>query len=47
MGTGVKKPACIPRYLGRAAALLGRYDEARQQYQEAEKDDKGPESPYF
>ena len=26
---------CIPRHLGGAAALLGRYDEARQYYQEA------------
>ena len=26
---------CIPRHLGGAAALLGRYDEARNYYQEA------------
>lgn len=28
-------PICIARHLGGAAALLGRYDEARQHYQEA------------
>jgi len=28
-------PTCIPRHLGGAAALLERYDEARQHYQEA------------
>jgi tetratricopeptide (TPR) repeat protein len=39
-GTGVctsggYHPTCIPRHLGGAAALLGRYEEARQHYQEA------------
>ncbi|MGA8848811.1 MAG: protein kinase [Dehalococcoidia bacterium] len=39
-GTGVVisdiyYPTCIPRHLGGAAALLGRYEEARKYYQEA------------
>ena len=33
--TGYSFPTCIIRHLGGAAALLGRYDEARQYYQEA------------
>ena len=33
--TGVSFPTCIIRHLGGAAALLGRYDEARKYYQEA------------
>jgi eukaryotic-like serine/threonine-protein kinase len=33
--TGLYWLTCIPRHLGGAAALLGRYDEARQHYQEA------------
>ena len=33
--TGNHFPTCITRHLGGAAALLGRYDEARQYYQEA------------
>ena len=33
--TGMYWLTCIPRHLGGAAALLGRYDEARQHYQEA------------
>jgi hypothetical protein len=33
--TGFSFPTCVPRHLGEAAALLGRYDEARQHYQEA------------
>jgi tetratricopeptide (TPR) repeat protein len=33
--TGTLAPACIARHLGGAAALLGRYDEARKYYQEA------------
>ena len=33
--TGVTGLTCIARHLGGAAALLGRYDEARQHYQEA------------
>jgi tetratricopeptide (TPR) repeat protein/ribosomal protein L40E len=32
---GFWHPTCIPRHLGGAAALLGRYDEARRYYQEA------------
>jgi eukaryotic-like serine/threonine-protein kinase len=32
---GIWRTTCIPRHLGGAAALLGRYDEARQHYQEA------------
>ena len=32
---GISLPTCIPRHLGGAAALLGRYEEARQHYQEA------------
>jgi tetratricopeptide (TPR) repeat protein len=35
--TGMIFPTCIPRHLGGAAALLGRYDEARKYYQEAVK----------
>jgi tetratricopeptide (TPR) repeat protein len=33
--TGTHYATCIPRHLGAAAALLGRYDEARKYYQEA------------
>jgi tetratricopeptide (TPR) repeat protein len=33
--SGIFYPTCIPRHMGGAAALLGRYDEARQHYQEA------------
>jgi tetratricopeptide (TPR) repeat protein len=33
--TGQSFPTCITRHLGGAAALLCRYDEARQHYQEA------------
>jgi tetratricopeptide (TPR) repeat protein len=33
--TGIYFPTCIALHLGAAAALLGRYDEARQHYQEA------------
>ncbi len=33
--TGFRYPTCIARHLGAAAALLERYDEARQHYQEA------------
>jgi tetratricopeptide (TPR) repeat protein len=33
--TGVQNPTCLARHLGGAAALLGRYEEARQHYQEA------------
>jgi len=33
--TGYFANTCVPRHLGGAAALLGRYDEARQHYQEA------------
>jgi tetratricopeptide (TPR) repeat protein len=33
--SGIFSPTCIPRHLGGAAALLGRYDEARKYYQEA------------
>ena len=33
--TGNHFPTCITRHLGGAAALLGRYDEARKHYQEA------------
>ena len=33
--TGYFYPTCVARHLGGAAALLGRYDEARQHYQEA------------
>jgi tetratricopeptide (TPR) repeat protein len=33
--TGTSFPTCITRHLGGAAALLGRYDEARQHYQQA------------
>jgi tetratricopeptide (TPR) repeat protein len=33
--TGVFYTTCIPRHLGGAASLLGRYDEARKYYQEA------------
>jgi tetratricopeptide (TPR) repeat protein len=33
--SGIFYPTCIPRHLGGAAALLERYDEARQHYQEA------------
>jgi tetratricopeptide (TPR) repeat protein len=32
---GIFQPTCIPRHLGAACALLGRYDEARKYYQEA------------
>ena len=35
--SGIYYPTCIPRHLGGAAALLGRYDEARKYYQEAVK----------
>jgi tetratricopeptide (TPR) repeat protein len=33
--SGIAYPTCIPRHLGGAAALLGRYEEAREHYQEA------------
>jgi eukaryotic-like serine/threonine-protein kinase len=33
--TGMMNPTCVPRHLGGAAALLGRYDEARKYYLEA------------
>jgi tetratricopeptide (TPR) repeat protein len=33
--TGISFPTCIIRHLGGAAALLGRFDEARKHYQEA------------
>ena len=33
--TGILMFICIPRHLGGAAALLGRYDEARKYYEEA------------
>jgi eukaryotic-like serine/threonine-protein kinase len=33
--SGIWWPSCIPRHLGGAAALLGRYDEASNYYQEA------------
>ena len=33
--TGFSMPTCIPRHLGGAAALLGKYDEARNYYNEA------------
>jgi tetratricopeptide (TPR) repeat protein len=33
--SGSWHPTCIPRHLGGAAALLGKYDEARKYYQEA------------
>jgi tetratricopeptide (TPR) repeat protein len=33
--TGISQPTCVPRHLGGAAALLGRYDEARNYYDEA------------
>jgi len=33
--TGLVYPTCLSRHLGGAAALLGRYDEARKHYQEA------------
>jgi tetratricopeptide (TPR) repeat protein/archaellum biogenesis ATPase FlaH len=33
--TGVSFPTCIIRHLGGAAAILGKYDEARKYYQEA------------
>ena len=33
--TGIMYPTCISRHLGGAAAMLGRYDEARTYYQEA------------
>ena len=33
--TGWRLPTCVQRHLGGAAALLGRYDKARQYYQEA------------
>ena len=29
------QPTCLARHMGGAAALLGKYDEARQHYQEA------------
>jgi len=32
---GIMQPTCVTRHVGGAAALLGRYDEARQYYQEA------------
>jgi eukaryotic-like serine/threonine-protein kinase len=32
---GTDVPTCIPRHLGGAAALVGRYDDARRHYQEA------------
>jgi hypothetical protein len=33
--TGFSNPTCVARHLGGAAALLGRYEEARKHYQEA------------
>ena len=33
--TSFQHPTCVPRHLGGAAALLGRYDEARRHYTEA------------
>jgi tetratricopeptide (TPR) repeat protein len=33
--SGIRYPTSVSRHLGGAAALLGRYDEARRQYQEA------------
>jgi tetratricopeptide (TPR) repeat protein len=33
--SGIFYPTCVPRHLGGAAALLGRYEEARKYYQEA------------
>ena len=33
--TGYRYPTVVPRHLGGAAALLGRYDEARRHYQDA------------
>jgi len=33
--TGLSHPTCVARHLGGAAALLGRYEEARKHYQEA------------
>jgi tetratricopeptide (TPR) repeat protein len=33
--TGLNNPTCVARHLGGAAALLGRYKEARKHYQEA------------
>ena len=33
--TGLANPTCVARHLGGAAALLGRYEEARKYYQEA------------
>ncbi|MEW6187093.1 MAG: tetratricopeptide repeat protein [Thermodesulfobacteriota bacterium] len=33
--SGVFHPTSIPRHIGGAAALLGRYEEAREHYQEA------------
>jgi tetratricopeptide (TPR) repeat protein len=33
--SGIYWPTCIARHLGGAAALLGRYDQARRQYEEA------------
>jgi tetratricopeptide (TPR) repeat protein len=33
--SGIYYTTCIPRHLGGAAALLGRYEEARKYYQEA------------
>jgi tetratricopeptide (TPR) repeat protein len=35
ISTGYSSPTCIIRHLGGAAALLGRYDEARKHYIEA------------
>jgi tetratricopeptide (TPR) repeat protein len=35
--TGLHNPTCVARHLGAAAALLGRYEEARKHYQEAVK----------
>jgi tetratricopeptide (TPR) repeat protein len=32
---GIMQPTCVQRHLGGAAALLGKYDEARKYYQEA------------
>jgi tetratricopeptide (TPR) repeat protein len=33
--TGLQNPTCVARHLGGAAALLGRYEEARKHYEEA------------
>jgi tetratricopeptide (TPR) repeat protein len=33
--TGLQNPTCVARHLGAAAALLGRYEEARKHYEEA------------